>query len=314
MIGAIISNLARGARRVTGRLQRGRPTAPPRPGTPSPSAAPSSSMPPGMGGTKYNNNMGGASTPAYAIGGRGTEGVESMAARAARETAHQARVDATRLTFSDVAAPFRSKLGKSLIGGAAAYMGGSAIKGFSEEAQKTPGFRDFSDAGQMAFRASSFMVGTALQVKGVFGAAGGIAGTAGLTRTSKALNTVSNFASPVNLAKGMSKMGGKVVAGTAKMGVNTVRGTGAFAKAAGQSTATALRHGPARGLDQFAGYIQNARNPYLGAMGVGMVAGGIRAATTLSQNERLTPRAAGAQAMNRSNYERVSRRDRRMGV
>lgn len=305
MIAAIIGKLSRGASRVTGRL-RGRPvvpgTPPPRPVPPAPSSAP----PPGMGG---------ASSPAYAPGGSAAAGRNAQAAfepaRAAREAAHQARVDATRL---DLAAPFRSKLGKSVIGGAAAYMGGSAIKGFSEEVQKTPGFRDFSDAGQLAFRASTFAVGTALQVKGAFGAAGGIAGAAGLTRTSKALNTVSNFASPVNLAKGMSKMGGKVVAGTAKMGVNTVRGTGAFAKASFQSTMTGLRHGPARGLDQFAGYIQNARNPYLGAMGVGMVAGGIRAATTRSQNERLTPRAAGAQAMNRSNYARVSSRDRRMGV
>lgn len=302
MIAAIIGKLSRGASRVTGRL-RGRPAAPPRPGRPSPGPAPSSSPPPGMGG---------ASTPAYA--GRGTDTAGIRAAQAARQAAHQARVDATRLTAGDFSAPFRSNLGKSLIGGAAAYMGGSAIKGFSEEVQKTPGFRNFSDAGQLAFRASTFAVGTALQVKGVFGAAGGIAGAAGLTRTSKALNAVSNFASPVNLAKGMSKMGGKAIAGTAKMGVNTVRGTGAFAKAAGQSTMTALRHGPARGLDQFAGYIQNARNPYLGAMGVGMVAGGIRAATTHSQNERLTPRAAGAQAMNRSNYARVSSRDRRMGV
>lgn len=308
MIGAIIGRISRGASRVTGRL-RGRPTTPPRPGTPSPSAAPSSAPPPGMGGS---------SNAAYAPGGVGAETHAARGARLNREAAHQARVDATRLTAGGlagrIAAPFRSNLGKSVIGGAAAYMGGSAIKGFSEEVQKTPGFRDISDAGQLAFRASTFMVGTALQVKGVFGAAGGIAGAAGLARTSKVLNTVSNFASPVNLAKGMSKMGGKVVAGTAKMGVNTVRGTGAFAKASVQSTMTGLRHGPARGLDQFAGYIQNARNPYLGAMGVGMVAGGIRAATTRSQNERLTPRAAGAQAMNRSNYQRVSSRDRRMGV
>ncbi len=304
MIGAIIGRISRGASRVTGRL-RGRPTTPPRPGTPSPGAAPSSSPPPGMGRS---------SNAAYAPGGVGAETHAARGARLRSEAAHQARVDATRLTGSRFAAPFRSNLGKSLIGGAAAYMGGSAIKGFSEEVQKAPGFRDLSDAGQLAFRASTFTVGTALQVKGVFGAAGGIAGAAGLTRTSKALNAVSNFASPVNLAKGMSKMGGKVVAGTAKMGVNTVRGTGAFAKASFQSTMTGLRHGPARGLDQFAGYIQNARNPYLGAMGVGMVAGGIRAATTRSQNERLTPRAAGAQAMNRSNYARVSSRDRRMGV
>lgn len=207
-----------------------------------------------------------------------------------------------------------SKGGKAAIAGTAAYMGGSAIKGFSEEVQKTPGFEQMSDAGQMAFRATTFTVGTALQVKGVFGAAGGLAGSAGLTRTSKALNKVASFAAPTNLVKGVAKMGGRVMAGTAKMGVNTIRGTSRFGFESAKSAAIGVGYGARQGLDAFGSYIATARNPYLGAMGAGMAAGGYKALDSRQAKARLTPRTTGTQSMNRSNYNRVSNRARRMAM
>lgn len=229
-------------------------------------------------------------------------------------TGVNAFADAVGAGFPVLGSMLVSKGGKAAMAGTAAYMGGSAIKGFSEEVQKTPGFEQMSDAGQMAFRATTFTVGTALQVKGVFGAAGGLAGSAGLTRTSKALNKVASFAAPTNLVKGVAKMGGRVMAGTAKMGVNTIRGTSRFGFESAKSAAIGGVYGARQGLDAFGSYIATARNPYLGAMGAGMAAGGYKALDSRQAKARLTPRTTGTQSMNRSNYNRVSNRARRMAM
>lgn len=217
----------------------------------------------------------------------------------------------------DGAGPFAAKAFSNaninLMGAAATgglmYAAGSGIKSFSSEYQKTVGFNEMSGAAQLGARATAWTAGTALQFGGVATVATGALARVGLSGTA-------GYAAKAQLKTSVpwaAKTIGKGFKGAGNMLVNTVRGTGQIAGGALKTAGTAAVFGPAAGARMASTTVANMRNPYLGALGVGLLAGG----TSSAFKPVRKPGQDSFQnkpAMGRSNYDRVSRRARRTGV
>lgn len=226
--------------------------------------------------------------------------------------------DLLQSVLNFAASPDNVKLVKGLATGGSMYVAGSAVKGFSAGFQETLAYEDMSSGGQFLFRGAAFVTGTALQFKGVTRGLGAVAqrgaASAGgkfkqhLQWTADKLDGASRYSLTKGAAKGLWWAG----KGTVKTLGNTVGGMAQIGSSAAMSGVSGLLFGPRAGMQTMAASIATMKNPYLGAMGIGMAAGGYMAFNKPVKKPQ--PKNVNKPAMNRGNYNRVSQRARRMGA
>lgn len=212
-----------------------------------------------------------------------------------------------------------TKAGRAITAGAGMYFGGSVLKGFSEEYQKTPGFNDMSAAGQTAFKSTAFVLGSAMQMKGAFGGAGKLATMAGYGKTGAVLGHIGNLGLSSPAARGAASSTGSfmgsVVKGAAKIPGKAIYGGAEVGGSLLKSAVKTVAYGPRAGLTELGTAGLTMKHPFFGAAAVGGALGATRAINIPNRQAQLTPRTQGStSAMNRGNYQRVSQRSRKRGV
>ena len=258
-------------------------------------------------------------TPQLTVAGLRRAGARIASAGA---TAMRAGAAGADMVASGIGVAYRAlgtKAGRTITAGAGLYFGGEAIKSFSQEYQKTPGFNDMSAAGQTAFKSTAFMLGSAMQMKGAFGSAGKLATMAGYGKTGAVLGHIGNLglSSPTarQAASSAGSFMGSVVKGAAKIPGKAIYGGAEVGGSLLKSAVKGVAYGPKAGLTELGTAGLTMKHPFFGAAAVGGVVGATRAVNIPNRQAQLTPRTQGsATAMNRGNYQRVSQRSRRRGV
>lgn len=248
-------------------------------------------------------------------------GVKSLVTRGSSggRTALDAIVDSGRAARGAAWTDANKGMLKGMAWGTGLYSAGSATKSFSGEYQKTKGFQEMSSAGQGAFRASAWTLGTSLQVTGGARFLGAAAGRAGLTGVQSRLNSLTGGrASPGRVVAGIPGATKSTVKAVGNTIGNTLYGTGEVILGAAKTAAAGLVYGPGVGARIGGASLATMRNPYLGTAGAGLALGATKALSKPVKKESAQfnkqSSAFSNQAMQRGNYERVSGRARKMGV
>lgn len=221
-----------------------------------------------------------------------------------------AAVAGTKATGRGIAAVANNPTFRAYSASGAYFAGGTALKGMGEEYQKTPGFENHSKATQMLISGGTLIGGTLMQARGVLGGTATTARAFGYTPQADLIQRGARLIGRAGL-----KAGYGATVGTAKMLGRAAYGGAESTAAVGLGAARTAIYGPKAGLISLHRSVSNMKHPYLGSMALGGLAGGSVALMKPNKEKNLTPRTAGnMQGMNRSNYNRVSKRARRMGV